>query len=64
MKQLTDNRTAPRNTILDVRGQPLQKSEEKLECWNQHFEKVLNVQKQTEANVLGDLEDHSETDTP
>ena len=46
------------------KGQPLQKSEEKLERWNQHFEKVLNVQKEAGVNVLGDLEDHSETDTP
>ena len=41
-----------------------QKSEEKLEQWKQIFEKVLNVQNEVEANVLGDLEDHSETDTP
>ena len=46
-----------------MRGQSLQKSEEKSECWNQHFEKVLNVQKEVETNVLGDLEEHS-TDTP
>ena len=52
------------STISNERGQPLQKSEEKLECWNQHFEKVLNVQKEVEANVLGDLEEHSETNTP
>ena len=51
------------STILDERGQPLQKSEEKLERWKQHFEKVLNVQNEVEANVLADLEDHSETDT-
>ena len=51
------------STILDERGQPLQKSEEKLEQWKQHFEKVLNVQNEVEANVLEDLEDHSETDT-
>ena len=63
MKQLTDNRIAPMSTILDERGQPLQKSEEKLERWKQHFEKVLNVQNEVEANVLGDLKDHSETDT-
>ena len=31
MKRLTDNRTAPMSTILDVRIQPLQKIEEKLE---------------------------------
>ena len=37
------------STILNERRQPLQKSEEKLECWNQHFEKVLNVQKEVEA---------------
>ena len=47
-----------------MRGRPVQKSEEKSECWNHHFEKVLNVQKEIEANVLGDLEEHSETDTP
>ena len=46
-----------------MREQPVQKSEEKSECWNHHFEKVLNVQKGVEANVLGDLQDHSETDT-
>ena len=63
MKRLTDNRIAPMSTILDERGQPLQKSEEKLERWKQHFEKVLNVQNEVEANVLEDLEDHSETDT-
>ena len=44
MKQLSDNRTTPMSTILDERGQPLQKNEEKLERWKQHFEKVLNVQ--------------------
>ena len=49
---------------MNERGQPLQKSEQKLECWNYHFEKVLNVQKEVEANVLGDIEDHSKTDTP
>ena len=63
MKRLTDTRIAPMSTILDERGQPLQKSEEKLERWKQHFEKVLNVQNEVEANVLEDLEDHSETDT-
>ena len=63
IKQLTDNRTAPMSTILNERGQPLQKSKEKLERWNQHFEKLLNVQKEVEANVLGDLTDHSETHT-
>ena len=36
----------------------------RLESWNQHFELVLNVQKEVEANVLGDLEEHSETDIP
>lgn len=45
-------------TIVDERGQPLQMSEEKLEQWKQHFEKVLNVQKEVEANGLEDLEDH------
>ena len=49
MKQLTDNRTAPMSTILNERGQSLQKGEEKLECWNQHFENVLNVQKEVEV---------------
>ena len=63
MKRLTDNRIAPMSTILDERGQPLQKKEEKLEWWKQHFGKVLNVQNKVEANVLEDLEDHSETDT-
>ena len=33
MNRLSDNRTAPMSTILDVRGQTLQKSEEKLERW-------------------------------
>ena len=50
------------STILDERGQPLQKSEEKLEPWKQHFEKVLKEQNEVEANVLEDLEDHSESD--
>ena len=63
MKRLTDNRIAPMSTILDERGQPLQKREEKLERWKQHFEKVLNVQNEVEANVLEDLEDHLEADT-
>ena len=61
MKRLTDNRIASMSTILDERGQPLQKSEEKLERWKQHFEKVLNVQNEVEVNVLEDVEDHSET---
>ena len=47
---------------MDERGQTLQKSEEKLERWKQHFEKVLNVQNEVEANVLEDLDDHSEAD--
>ena len=51
------------STILDERGQCLQKSEEKLEWWKQHFEKVLNVQNEVEANVLEDLENHSEADS-
>ena len=63
MKQLTDNRIAPMSTILDERGQPLENSKEKLEQWKQHFEKVLNVQNEVEANVLEDLEDHSVADT-
>ena len=58
MNQLTDNRTAPISAILDERVQPLQNSEEKLEWWKQHFEKVLNVQNEVEASVLEDLEDH------
>ena len=62
MKRLTDNRTAPMSTILDERGQPLQKNEEKLERWKQHFEKVLNVQNEVEVKMLEDLEHHSETD--
>ena len=60
--ETTDNRITPMNTILDERGQPLQKSGEKLERWKQHFEKVLNVQNEVEVNVLEDLENHSETD--
>ena len=52
------------STILDESGQPLQKSEEKLERWKSHFEKVLNVQNVVEATVLEDLEDCSETDAP
>ena len=36
MKQLADNRVTPMNTILDESGQPLQKSEEKLEWWMSH----------------------------
>ena len=63
MNRLTDNRTAPMSTILDVRGQTLQKSEEKLERWKHHFAKVLSVQNEVEVNVLEDLEDHSEADT-
>ena len=35
-----------------------------MECWNQHFEKVLSVQKEVEANVLGNLEEHSATEIP
>ena len=62
MKRLTYNRIVPISTILDERGKPLQKGEEKLERWKQHFEKVLNVQNEVEVNVLEDLEDHSETD--
>ena len=52
------------STILDESGQPLQKSEEKLERWKSHFEKVLKVQNVVEATVLEDLEDCSETDAP
>ena len=52
MKQLTDNRVIPMSTILDESGQPLQKSEEKLEWWKNHFEKVLNVQNVVEAIVF------------
>ena len=48
--------------ILDERGQSLQKSDQKLEQWRQHFEKVLNVQKGVEANVRKDFEHHSEAD--
>ena len=57
------------STILNERGQSLQKGE-KLKCWNQHYEKVLKVQNEVGANVLGGilflllLEEHSETDTP
>ena len=53
----TDNRKAPMTTILDEQGQSLQKSEEKLEWWKQHFEKVLmywktlnTTQRQTHPN--------------
>ena len=51
------------STILDGSGQLLQKNEEKLDWWKKHFEKVLNVQNEVEANMLEDLEDPSETDT-
>ena len=60
MKQLTHNRTVPISTILDESGQKIEK---KLERWKQHFEKVLKVWNEVEVNVLGDLEDHSKTDT-
>ena len=52
MKQLTDNKVTPMSTILDESGQPLQKSEEKLEQCKSHFEKVWNVQNVVEATEL------------
>ena len=64
MKQLTDNRVTPMSTILNESGQPLHKSEEKLERWKSHFEEVLNVQNVVEATVIKDLEDCLETDAP
>ena len=44
MRQLTNSRVTPADTVLDETGQPLQKAEEKLAHWKRHFESVLNVQ--------------------
>ena len=43
MRQLTNSRVTPVDTILAETSQPLQKTEEKLACWKRHFESVLNL---------------------
>ena len=64
MKQLTNSRVTPVDTILDETGQPLQKAEEKLARWKRHFESVLNVHSTVAEEALAGLVDHSQMDEP
>ena len=58
MKQLTNSKVTPADTILDETGQPLQKAEEKLARWSEHFKSVLNVQSTVAEEALAGLVDH------
>ena len=60
MKQLTNNRVTPVNTILDETGQPPQKAKEKLAV----FKGVLNVKSTVAEDVLAGLVGHSQVDEP
>ena len=64
MKQLTNSRVTPEDTILDETGQPLQKAEEKLARWKRHFKSALNVQNTVAEDALAGLLDHSQVDEP
>ena len=64
MKQLTNSRTTPVDTILDETGQHLQKAEEKLARWERHFASVLNVHSTVPEEALAGLVDHSQMDEP
>ena len=64
MKQLTNSRVTPADTVPDETGQPLQKAEEKLPHWKRHFESVLNVHSTAAEDVLSGMVDHSQVDEP
>ena len=64
MKQLTNSRVTPADTILVETGQPLQKAEEKLARWKRHFESVLNVHSTVAEETLAGLVDHSQMEEP
>ena len=64
MKKLTNSRVTPADTILDEKGQPLQKAEEKLACWKRHLESVLNVHSTVAEEALAGLVDHSQMKEP
>ena len=64
MKQLTNSRVTPADTILDETSLPLQKAEEKLARWKRHFKSVLNVHSTVVEEVLAGLVDHSQMEEP
>ena len=64
MKRLTNSKVTPEGTILDERGNPLHTAEEKLACWNRHFEGVINVQGTAAEEAMASLGDLSQVDTP
>ena len=64
MKQLTNSRVIPADTILDETSLPLQKAEEKLARWSRHFESVLNVHSTVVEEALAGLGDHSQMEEP
>ena len=64
LKRLSGSKTRPPDTILDEVGQPLQRNEDKLARWRRHFQDVLNVENAVAAEVLAEVEDNGDTDTP
>ena len=64
LKILSGSKTRSADTILDEVGQPLQKNEDKLAPWRRHFQNVLNVENAVAAEVLAEVEDNGNTDTP
>ena len=64
MRQLTNSKVTPADTILDETGQPLQKAEEKLARWKRHFESVLNVHSTVAEEALAGLVDHPQMEKP
>ena len=64
LKRLSGSKTRPVDTIIDEVGQPLQSNEDKLAHWRRHFQDVLNVENAVAAEVMTEVEDNGDTDTP
>ena len=64
LKRLSGSKSRPVDTILDEVGQPLQSNEDKLARWRRHFQDVLNVENAVAAEVMTEVEDNGDTDTP
>ena len=64
LKILSGSKTRPADTILDEVGQPLMKNEDKLARWRRHFQDVLNMENAMVAEVLAEVENNGDTDTP
>ena len=63
-EKIERQQTRPADTILNEVGQPLQRNEDKLARWRRHFQGVLNVENAVAAEVLAEVEDNGDTDTP